>query len=119
MISGFDKEVSRLRLETRDGLIHAVVKTGLDGKACKNPERGREVMAQSLEEGWSALATRMRMLERAVGRNPPLYRRYRPLIVAIRELRDPTSDAAVGLFHEICFVLTLSGRKSLPWARRR
>ncbi len=119
MISGFDKEVSRLRLETRDALIQAVIETELDGKACKNPDRGRQVLAQSLEEGWGSLATRMRLLERAVGRNPPLYRRYRPLIVAIRELRDPTSDAAAGLFHEICFVLTLSGRKSLPWARRR
>ena len=119
MISSFDKEVARLRLEARNTLIQAVVDTKLDGKICRAPDRGREVMAQSLEQDWRPLAARIRMLERAVGRNPPLYRRYRPLISAIRELRDPTSGAAAGLFHEICFVLTLSGRKSLPWARRR
>jgi len=119
MISAFDKEVTQLRMQTCDALIQAVVDTRLDAKVCKNPDRGRQLLSHSIQEGSSSLAERVRTLERTVGRNPPLWRRYLPLITAIRALDDPESDATVGLLHEICFVLTLSGRKSLPWARRR
>jgi hypothetical protein len=118
-ISGFDREVSRLRQRAVEVLIDVLAGASLGDDLCKDPGRGKEVVAASFREGGGALAERLRVLERTVGQNPPLWRRYRPLISAIRDLGDPDSDACAGLLHEICFVLTLSGDKSLPWARRK
>jgi hypothetical protein len=117
-ISGFDREVSRLRERALEALVDVLAGASLADNLCKKPDQGRQVVATCFREGGGALAERLRVMERTVGQNPPLWRRYRPLISAIRDLDDPDSDACAGLLHEICFVLTLSGDKSLPWARR-
>lgn len=117
-ISAFDKEVGRLREQVLEALVLALADVGIDTKVCKRPDRAKRRLAQRFTDAGGTLAERLRILERAVGRNSPLWQRYRPLISAIRGLGDPESEACAGLLHEVCFVLTLSGDKSLPWARR-
>lgn len=117
-ISAFDREVSREREQALEVLVDMLTGAELDSELCKDHVRALHVLAQRFPEGAGRLAERLRVLERTVGRNPPLWRRYRPLISGIRDLTDPESEACAGLLHEICFVLTLSGDKSLPWARR-
>ena len=117
-ISAFDKEVSRLREQTLEALVLALSGVDINTDICKRSDRARHRLAECFKEGSGPLAERLRALERTVGQNPPLWRRYRPLISSVRDLSESESDACSSLLHEICFVLTLSGGKSVSWARR-
>ena len=117
-ISAYDKQVSRLREQMLEALMLTLAEAPFDPDLCKNPVNAKHLLAEHFAEEAGMLAERLRTLERAVGQNPPLWRRYRALISSIRNLADPDSDACAGLLHEICFVLALSGGKSISWARR-
>jgi len=117
-ISAFDKEVGQLREQALESLVQVLAEMELNAGLCRSPDQARQRVAARFAESGGLLAERVRALERTVGQNPPLWRRYRPLISSIRELSDPESDACGGIVHEICFILALSGGKSLPWARR-
>ncbi len=117
-ISAFDKEVSRLREQTLEAVMQSLAEAPFDSNLCKTQDRAKHVLAEHFAEEAGVLAERLRTLERTVGQNPPLWRRYRPLISGTRELADPESDACAALLHEICFVLALSGGKTITWARR-
>lgn len=117
-ISAFDREVVRQREQALDALVQALSEIPFGADLCKDPDRAKQILAGYFADAPRSLVERVRTLERTVGQNPPLWRRYRPLICAIRDLNDAESEACARLLHEVCFVLALSGGKSISWAKR-
>ena len=117
-LTAFDNEVAKVRAQTRDALVQTLAAAGAGRDLCGDPELARRLLAHHMLEESKLLEARLQRLERTVGRSPLLWRRYRSLIAAIRDLQDPESDAVAGLLREIRLILTLAARTSLPWARR-